>query len=346
MGCDPTRRTRRRFSSASGRSRNVLTTANVQPWRCNAAGVDYGPRTAKTTRTHGGHGSGTHLATSSPATSALSWRASKRRAVAETWRKRPFDCGLSATTRALTGSEPRLNGGDASTGRQTPTQSMRPVCQCQRTSCCPSFLLPAAQSIQGKTYWATLLCSSYEAFRNTREQRTPARDDHDNEPDSVDLTHSSWYLWEFDAALTRCTGKVHPKIASTVRKVVDLWEAGEKVLVFAFYRQTCAALRIHISEEIRQRTTELARQRLTALGRYIEGEEVDQVLGRIQDRFFDAPDVPGRRALDLALRSIVDRRRDDLMASGVQEHGLAQVVDVMRRFLRVPTTLVRCFPPR
>ena len=208
----------------------------------------------------------------------------------------------------------------------------------------PFFLAARSAVNPGKDLLGDALCSSYEAFRNTREQRAPERDDHDNEPDSVDFMHSSWYLREFDAALTRCTGKVHPKITSTVRRVVDLWEEGEKVLVFAFYRQTCAALRIHISEEIRQRTAELARRRLTAVGRYIAGEEVEQVLGRIQDRFFDAPDVPGRRALDLALRSIVDRRRDDLMASGVQEHGLAQVVDVMRRFLRVPTTLVRCFP--
>ena len=129
-----------------------------------------------------------------------------------------------------------------------------------------------------------------------------------------------------------------------VRKVVDLWEAGEKILVFAFYRQTCAALRIHISEEITQRTVELAQRHLIAAGRSIVGEEVDRILGRIQDRYFDSLEVRGRRALDRALRSIVDRRRSDLIAMGVQEQDLAQIVDVMRRFLRVPTTLVRCFP--
>ena len=208
----------------------------------------------------------------------------------------------------------------------------------------PFFLAARSAVNPGKDLLGDALCSSYEAFRNTREQRAPERDEHNDERDSVDLTHSSWYLREFDAALTRCTGKVHPKIAATVRKVVDLWEAGEKVLVFAFYRQTCAALRIHISEEITQRTAELAQRRLTAAGRSIEGEEVDRILVRIQDRYFDALKVPGRRALDRALRSIVDRRRSDLIAMGVQEQYLAQVVDVMRRFLRVSTTLVRCFP--
>lgn len=208
----------------------------------------------------------------------------------------------------------------------------------------PFFLAARSAVNPGKDLLGDALCSSYEAFRNTREQRTPDRDERDDESDDVDLTHSGWYLQEFDAALTRCTGKVHPKIAATVRRVVGLWEKGEKVLVFAFYRQTCAALRIHISEEIRRRTAELARQRLTPAGKSIEGVAVDQVLARIQDRYFDAPDVPGRRALDRALRSIVNRRRSDLIAKGVQKQDLAQVVDVMRRFLRVPTTLVRCFP--
>ena len=208
----------------------------------------------------------------------------------------------------------------------------------------PFFLAARSAVNPGKDLLGDALCSSYEAFRNTREQRDPERDDHDSERDNVDLTHSPWCLQEFDAALTRFTGKVHPKIAATVRKVVDLWEAGKKVLVFAFYRQTCAALRIHISEEIRRRTAELARRRLIPAGKHIKGVEVEQVLERIQDRYFDAPEVPGRRALDRALRSIVNRRRSDLIAKGVQEQDLAQVVDVMRRFLRVPTTLVRCFP--
>ena len=208
----------------------------------------------------------------------------------------------------------------------------------------PFFLAARSAVNPRKDLLGDALCSSYEAFRNTREQRAPERDDHDNEPDSVDFTHSSWYLREFDAALTRCTGKVHPKIASTVRRVVDLWEEGEKVLVFAFYRQTCAALRIHISEEIRQRTAELARRRLATAGLTMRGAEVDLLLERIRDRFFDVTDAPGRRALDRALRSIVDRRRGHLLDLQVPESDLVRTVDVMRRFLRVPTTLVRCFP--
>ena len=208
----------------------------------------------------------------------------------------------------------------------------------------PFFLAARSAVNPGKDLLGDALCSSYEAFRNTRERRAPDRDDRDDESDDVDLTHSAWYLEEFDAALTRYSGKVHPKVAATVQTVVDLWEAGEKVLVFAFYRQTCAALRVHISHEIERRTAELARLRLAAAGLTVPGAELDGVLGRIQDRYFDVLDAPGRRALDRALRSIVDRRRSDLLGLQVPESDLARAVDIMRRFLRVPTTLVRCFP--
>ena len=133
------------FSSASGRSSDASTTANEQPWRCNAAGVGYGPTTATTTWRRGGHGSGIPLATSSPVTSARSWKASTRRADAGSWPKKPFALGLSATTRGLTGSGPRFDAADASTGRRSPTQSVRRVCPYRRTNCCPSFSLPVAR---------------------------------------------------------------------------------------------------------------------------------------------------------------------------------------------------------
>ena len=208
----------------------------------------------------------------------------------------------------------------------------------------PFFLAARSAVNPGKDLLGDALCSSYEAFRNTRQQRRPDRDERDDESDGVDFTHSDWYLQEFDAALTRFTGKVHPKIAATVQKVVDLWEAGEKVLVFAFYRQTCAALRIHISDEIERRTTALATRRLASAGMIMRGAEVDVVLGRIQDRYFDVPDAPGRKALDRALRSIVDRRRGSPLHVQMPSSDLARAIDVMRRFLRVSTTLVRCFP--
>ena len=238
-----------------------------------------------------------------------------------------------ARRRRIDGAAITKNAG--ATGLPVPAEQMLP------------FFLAARSAVSsGKDLLGEALCSSYEAFRNTREAHVPERDEYESESHAADLTYSTWYLQEFDSTLKQRTGKIHPKVAATVQKVVDLWESGEKVLVFAFYRQTCAALRIHISEEIRRRSEAIARARLTEGGNPILSVELDRVLGRIQDRYFDNTESPGRRALDVTLRSIVDRRRDDLLTAGVSESDLARTVDVMRRFLRIPTSLVRCFPLR
>lgn len=224
-------------------------------------------------------------------------------------------------------------GHNGETGLPVPSDQMLP------------FFLAARSAVNpGKDLLGEALCSSYEAFRNTREQRAFECDEQDDEPDSADLTLSAWYLREFDTALKQCTGSIHPKIGATVQKAVDLWEAGEKVLVFAFYRQTCGALRIHIRKEIEKRTAVLARWRLEKAEGTTPETDVTQVLNRIRVRYFDDREAPGRRELDRSLRSIVDRRRKDLFASGVQPQDLDRMIGVMRRFLRVPTTIVRCFP--
>jgi ERCC4-related helicase len=137
---------------------------------------------------------------------------------------------------------------------------------------------------------------------------------------------------------------MHPKVSTTVRKVVDLWEAGEKVLVFAFYRHTCKALRIHISREIETRLLALAQMKLGRAGKGTDKTAVERLLKGVQKRFIDDPKSPGRKALDQALAGIVaehQERLDGVGMSGDQRKGL---MEVMRRFLRVTTTLVRCFP--
>ena len=226
-----------------------------------------------------------------------------------------------------------VGGQDGTVGLPVPSDQMLP------------FFLAARSAVNpGKDLLGEALCSSYEAFRNTRKQREPERDEIDDEPLASDLTHSAWYLREFDRALKKCTGSIHPKIGATVRKTVDLWEDGEKVLVFAFYRQTCAALRIHVRKEIEKRTAALARRRLEKAEGSTRETDVTQVLNRIRVRYFDDREAPGRREVDGALRSIVDRRRDGLFSSGFPQKDLDRIVAVMRRFLRVRTTLVRCFP--
>jgi superfamily II DNA or RNA helicase len=212
----------------------------------------------------------------------------------------------------------------------------------------PFFLAARSAVNPGSDVLGEALSSSYEAFRFTRAQRKLDRDNLDLEPENV-LSSStadlaSWYLGEFDSALEHARGGTHPKVAATVRRVVDLWEAGEKVLVFAFYRRTCRALRIHISDEIRHRLDAGLRRRLAASGSKTPTRDPHRLLKSVQERFFGSARSRGRRALDHALTETMEANKPALDAAKVTEKERGAVMGVMRRFLRASTTLARCFP--
>lgn len=116
------------------------------------------------------------------------------------------------------------------------------------------------------------------------------------------------------------------------------------MLVFAFYRRTCQSLRFHIGREIERRVKELAVARLNEAGTPVSEKEVEGLLDRIQRNFFDAADAPGRRALDAALGKILADHAVAFVGTGVSKAQQDGLIDVMRRFLRVETSLVRCFP--
>ncbi len=205
----------------------------------------------------------------------------------------------------------------------------------------PFFLAARSATTPGKDLLGEALCSSYEAFRQTRRDNSIGKDDVPDGEAAVDSTHSAWFLAEFDGLVAGCSGAVHPKVCATVQKAVDLWESGEKVLVFAFYRHTCRALRVHISNELEKRLMTHARRRLGGAGRATDDDGIAKIIASIQDRFFDTRVAPGRRALDRALGNIVAGFAEELAQNGVEAEPL---IDVMRRFLRVQTTLVRAFP--
>jgi ERCC4-related helicase len=207
------------------------------------------------------------------------------------------------------------------------------------------FLAARSAATRGKDLLGEALSSSYEAFRLTRQNRDTAKDDQEVLSETVpDLTHSGWYLSEFDRALEYCSGSAHPKVNATVRRVVDLWEAGEKVLVFAFYRHTCRALRIHISREIEKRIMLVAANQLQRSGQGGGRKRIERLLERTQNRYFDDTDSPGRKAVDAALYEIIQARVRELDLAQMPLEQRDDLRNVMRRFLRVPTTLVRCFP--
>ena len=219
----------------------------------------------------------------------------------------------------------------------------------------PFFLAARAAVNPHKDLLGDALCSSYEAFRHTREHRqhpadvdglhTPHEAERKHRQEELDsLLNDHWYLAEFDATLAKTSTAIHPKIAATVQRAADLWELGEKVVVFAFYRYTCRALRRHISNEIERRLLDKSRERLGMPASTHDREAVDARLKQIQDRFFDDTGSPGQLAMDSALASIVDRHAAliDVMPSAAETRAI--LITVMRRFLRVHTTLVRCFP--
>jgi len=209
------------------------------------------------------------------------------------------------------------------------------------------FFLAARSAVQSdKDLLGEALASSYEAFRRTRESNRAGRDDEEDEPIEVDepLTHPNWYLDQFDKSLEDREGHNHPKVHATVRRVADLWEKGEKVLVFAFYRKTCQALRFHISREMETRLYRRASERLGEKNGGADPETVSATVSRVQRRFFDDDDGPGRRAIDGALSKLIDRHTPAIDAQQVSDESQQLLVMVMRRFLRVRTTILRSFP--
>jgi len=211
-----------------------------------------------------------------------------------------------------------------------------------------SFYLAARAAVNPhKDLLGEALCSSYEAFRQTRADRVVDEDVGDD-PDraeraaeSDEILQNSWYLSQFDESLREARGASHPKIRATVQRVADLWERGEKVVVFAFYRHTCRALRVHISDEIKRRMAVKARVRLGLMVDMGNQRSFTKEFRKIQSRCFDH-DSPVSRAMDVALRDLVTEEFGQALPD--VDRIKFDLVGIMRRFLRVPTTLVTCFP--
>ena len=205
----------------------------------------------------------------------------------------------------------------------------------------PFFLAARSAVTPGKDLLGEALSSSYEAFRDTRKESVALKDEQEEVETAVDLSFPRWYLEQFDGAMKQLGGSVHPKVSATVRAAVDLWESGEKVLVFAYYRHTCRALRRLISQEIERRMLTTAKVQLAALSSGRSDEDIQRMIDSIQRRFFDQPDAPGRRALDVALDSLLQEQIIDRQLS---TEACSSMLDIMRRFLRAESTLICCFP--
>lgn len=185
-----------------------------------------------------------------------------------------------------------------------------------------------------RAYFAYGLASSFEAYADTRRNRVASIDDQDGQgaPATQLSPQLSWYLDRITAALPEDTSDgwaEHPKIAATVDRVHDLWCNGEKALVFCFYVETGRALRSHISRVLRR---EIVSRAARALGMDPTDEgAVLAALERIGERLLRS-DSRGYDAFRQQVRSL---------AANLGEATQEQVAEVVTRFMRTPSFLVR-----
>ncbi len=195
-----------------------------------------------------------------------------------------------------------------------------------------SSLNPTARPVFGEG-----LASSYEAFIHTRKaEGAAARDSDDDLEGKAPLSSASaeWYLNQLETCLPRGEGgsfMAHPKVEATAQKAVELWSAGEKVVIFCHYLATGRALRNRISEAIAAQIRQLAAKRLGC-----SPQEAEEALERIGKRFFDE-DSPVRRAFD--------QRVEKMLADyPVLKSHTSDLTEITRRFVRTPSFLARFFP--
>ncbi|MDP9177433.1 MAG: DEAD/DEAH box helicase [Gemmatimonadota bacterium] len=203
----------------------------------------------------------------------------------------------------------------------------------------PFLLAGRAQALmaltpKGRALFAEGLASSFEAYLETRAGRE-VRDDDEDSSTMVAAPDLEWYLKHLDAALPekdRTLRFAHPKIRATAERAVELWRRGDKVLIFCFYRATGRALRQHISSLLNDEIAVLGQAKLPGLS----PREVHKFLNEMGDRFFD----------DDALRTAVTDWLHPIVSQfeAFSPDQTIRVADVIRRFIRTPSFLVRYMP--
>jgi superfamily II DNA or RNA helicase len=202
----------------------------------------------------------------------------------------------------------------------------------------PFLLAGRAQSLlaltKGRALFAEGLASSFEAYLETRSGRRAL----DEDPDTADgevPPELEWYLRHLDKALPKDSLQVrseHPKIAATAERAVNLWEAGEKVLIFCHYRATGRALRQHISTLLHEGILERAAKKLPGRSR----EEAFAQVEALGQQFFDNNE----------LKAVVTDWVLGVAAAypEMSDQDRSGIAEVVRRFIRTPSFLVRYLP--
>ena len=207
-------------------------------------------------------------------------------------------------------------------------------------------------SVKGRAFFAEGLCSSYEAFHHTRENRGDARDIDDDGIERAghapraardqSLVPVSWYEEQVERLIPSKSAPdekryLHPKIHPVVRRAVELWLSGEKVLIFCFYRETAKALRQHIGREVERATFELAKEKLGFDAGHDAkhlGEWFERVARRLSDE-----DSPFYRAIITMLREPLEAKEFQILAPRADE-----LVQLLAAYIRSPSFIARYLP--
>jgi len=211
----------------------------------------------------------------------------------------------------------------------------------------------AGGSKRARAYFAEGLCSSYEAFHHTREERADVRDVDD---DGIALVKNgrassngeesivpvSWYETQIERLIPsrkateeeRCR---HPKMRAVVDRVVQKWQAGEKVLVFCFYRETARALRTHLGREVEQAVLRLTAQKL-GLNPDREADTIRGWLARISRRLADERS-PFYREIRQQLEEPLQREEFAILRPKTED-----LIGLLAAYVRSPSFVARYFP--
>lgn len=225
-----------------------------------------------------------------------------------------------------------LDDGDSDLGLPVGGPATLPFLLAARAQAVAS-LHGAAGERSTRAYFAYGLASSFEAYADTRRNRLANLDEHEDGQTAAELSPQlRWYLDRIAKALPDDTAEgwaTHPKVAATVDRVRYLWCNGEKSLVFCFYVETGRALRAHISRALRH---EVITRAATGLGLDpVAEDEVLAVLDRTGERLLRS-DSRGYDAFRSQVRSL---------AADFDETTQDQVAEVVTRFMRTPSFLVR-----
>ncbi len=205
---------------------------------------------------------------------------------------------------------------------------------------------------RGSALFALGLASSFEAYRDTRRKKAAEVLDGDAghrqvEGASAPSPALDWYLGHIDRALPdddRDQWRVHPKIDATVRRAIEVWDRGEKIVIFCFYLATGRALRRHISRALEARLVERAAERMGADP--TDKSAVLEQLQRISDNRFDRG-APLRKAVEQRVRQTL--KLTGLPADWIDSDEATDregFRDLIVRFVRTPSFLARFFDLR